>query len=416
MKKIRSSALLLAVFISFLIAVILSFVMLRTLYLREVQNIYKTSNICRDNLSSAIALCLTNSTDAEYSFSGNLFEDDLSKVNIQCRRWGLFNVATVTSITKTQFLRKSFMIGTLPSGVLNACLYLGDHNKPLLLAGDALLKGDVYLPKMGVSATHINGQGFKYDQFFRGTEKRSSSEIHELLSQGIVPRLDQLIKYEDVRNTDYQSQDHTQSFSDTIFQSTSKEKIIIKNTLKGQIIITSTEMIEVSSTAVLENVIISAPHIKINDGFSGKLQVIATDSITVGNKCHFSYPSSLILYKQKNEIQTPCTMSIGEDCVFNGAIFTYTPLTDDKIKILTRVGNGFQMSGVIFSNGFLELKGIITGCLITDHTILRKESSIFDNHIMDATIDRQSLSSNFLMPMVFNTTKNENKVLLWLEN
>ena len=65
--------------------------------------------------------------------------------------------------------------------------------------------------------------------------------------------------------------------------------------IRGNVIITSADSLVVSSTAHLEDVIIIAPKVSFEAGFSGSVQVFANKSITVGSGARLEYPSVLYI-------------------------------------------------------------------------------------------------------------------------
>jgi len=411
---LRSSSLLLAIFIAFIIATLSSLLLLRVYFYKQIQLRFQAEQVRYDHLRSGIALALADSSGQDYTFEGTLFGNNDPVVMVHCRNWGVYRVATVTVKDKRDTISRSLMIGALPEAELGACLYLADHNKPLALSGNTLLKGDVYLPKNGVTATYLDGKGFGYSSFFEGNKMQSQGSLHPLLDKDMIQAIAKLAEKDTLYTTEGNRDSIQQHFRDTVRSLNFKRKFTASGYFSGQVIIRSGESIEIPAGTHLEQVILIAPYIKIGDDFTGRVQVIATDSIVVGENCHLQYPSALVLVKQKSTISTPVTMRVEDNSRIDGVILTYSPDPNDQIKTFTRIGKNFLMNGIIFSDGFLEPDGTINGTVITDYTILRRQSAIYDNHLMDITIDRASLSGYYLAPPIFKQQR-KNNVIRWLE-
>jgi cytoskeletal protein CcmA (bactofilin family) len=410
----RASSLLLAIFIAFIIATLSSLLLLRVYYYKQIQLRFQAEQVRYDHLRSGIALALADSSGQDYTFEGTLFAATDPAVAVHCRNWGVYRVATVTVKDKGDTISRSLMIGALPEAQLGACLYLADHNKPLALSGNALLKGDVYLPKNGVTATYLDGKGFGYSSFFEGRKMQSEGSLHPLLDRDMIQGIAKLAEKDTLYTAAADTDSVQQHFTDTVRYLNFKGKFTASGYFRGQVIIRSGESIEIPAGAHLEQVIMIAPYIRIGDNFKGSLQAIATDSIVVGENSQLQYPSALVLVKQQNAISTPVTMRVEDDCRIDGVILTYSPDPNDQIKTFTRIGKNFLMNGIVFSDGFLEPDGTINGTVITDYTILRRQSAIYDNHLMDVTINRTSLSAYYLAPPIFKQQR-KNKVIQWLE-
>jgi len=50
----------------------------------------------------------------------------------------------------------------------------------------------------------------------------------------------------------------------------------------------------------------------------------------------------------------------------------------------------------VYSNGFLELKGEVFGSVVCQSFILRTASSVYENHLLNTTIDITKLPKNYV--------------------
>lgn len=412
-QQLNASSLLLAIFISFIIGTLSCLLILRVYYYQHNRNLTNAVEKRYSTLESAISLALSDASLAPFNFSDNLFANDNIVTTISSRNWGIYRATTIKIADNHTVVTKNFLSGVQPGGIFTACLYLADHNKPLRLVGNALLKGDVYLPKNGITPGYIDGETYT-GELFDGIQKTSTdgpaSFINKEMMSSILSLLDSTVKEKPAAGGD----SVTQSFTDEVRYISYQKKLQLEGYYKGQLIIHSNEMIEVTSNCSLENVIISAPYIKIDEGFTGQLQLFATDSISIEKNCHLRYPSAVMLIKKENKISMPAVLRIQENCIIDGTIITYVADPKDEIRSLAWLGENFTLNGILLIDGFVSLNGTIRGTLVADNIIIRKNSMIYDNYIMNTTINRAALSSHFLAPAIFISPNPQNDILQWL--
>jgi hypothetical protein len=155
-----------------------------------------------------------------------------------------------------------------------------------------------------------------------------------------------------------------------------------------------------------------APSITLERGFSGVIQAIATDSLVLRNRCSLNYPSSLILIKAPGATFQP-TLRIGDSSMLSGAVLSLAPDPNDRIKTYVETGRHTVITGYLYTAGFVALKGEVRGEVLTDYFLHRSATSVLQNFLVDATIDRTKLSAWFVGPHLFSTP-HPNKIIQWL--
>ncbi|WP_212003307.1 hypothetical protein [Chitinophaga sp. HK235] len=412
MKKIHAGSLLLAIFISFIIATMAALLLLQFSYYAEYLRQTGNRDKCNDLLNSSVALVLGNK-NAHFTTQSQLFKEEAGETNIQSRNWGIFSIATVRAMVGKDTLVRSLMTGGVPDSVFNACLYLEEHNKPLLISGNTVLNGNVYLPKSGVNPTYLDKDGFTGKQLYNGQLFTSTREIKSFVNLESLPDPQKKIKQ---GPSDHLPLSIRQSFSDTVLHLYTQGRLANESSYAGQIIICADSVLTVPGSCSLENVILMAPYIKIESGFRGSVQAIATDSLITGQDCFFEYPSALVLLKPSRTEANNFTarLQLGAASRLNGTIFTYTSNSSDLFRIYTHLGNQTKVMGIVYSDGYLEINGSITGTLLTAYTILKHQGSIYDNRLHNTSIDRNALSSHYLLPAVLDQQQSARKVLQWL--
>jgi hypothetical protein len=174
------------------------------------------------------------------------------------------------------------------------------------------------------------------------------------------------------------------------------------NSFSGNIILIAEQDIVISKNCELNNVLLYAKSIYIEEDFQGSLQCIAKDSLITGKNCSFTYPSNLVLLNKEPSFKK-AILKLGEGSKIEGALVTNIVWTDRRYKPDLFVEENTSVHGQIYSNGSLQLKGNVYGTVFCDEFILRKPSAIYINHLLDIEIDISKLHADFVG---VNFTKN----------
>jgi hypothetical protein len=372
---------------------------------------FNTEGRLEKNMRSATNLVMADTSliIGQQETSLDLFDGSADSATIKKANWGMYSFATVTVKTTHQEKTKAFFFGQELGAPLDGCLYLADRKSALSLVGETLLDGDAYLPKAGVNPGFIDQRGFAYPVLIKGSIRTSADTL-----PAIDERLCSLLENAGMARGEGMLPDTlVRSFFDTakVFHFPGAIRLL-ECRLDGHILVVSDSSIWVGANTSLNNIILVAPSIAFESGFSGTVQAIATDSIRAQDDCHFGYPSALVLCKRKDDKAQP-TIMIGERSGLSGIVLTYCPDGNDLVGTYVELGKGGQVEGYMYTAGFLNLKGRVNGAVLTNHFITRFSSSILVNYLVDATIDRKGLSSHFIGPHLFDNPR-QNKIIQWV--
>lgn len=404
-----------ALFMTAIVAVIVSIfcLMMVLLYYHQLRGgtVFNAGVKLQRDLRSAINLVLADTAliVGERYDSIDLFGKNGDSAFIKRTNWGLCSVACITVAENGRKVGSSFFYGAKPDSYIGGCLFLTDHRRPLDLSGAAQLVGDAWLPKGGVTPVIVDGKTFAYDEMVRGNIRTSLDSLpaadrrligvlrgysgYSAVEGGVIP--DSL----EVR------------FSDAMTVLYRKGPLALSHVrLKGHILIVSDTSIRVGKDCQLQNVLLAAPEIEFESGWSGALQAVAMDSIIVQQGCNFSYPSSLVVIKRGSSQLQP-RIVIGDRCLFNGTILTDAPVKDEN-KTYVEIGKNSMVTGLVYCAGYLSIKGNVSGSVLTDYFIYRTGASIYINYFVDAAIDRTGLSRYYVTPHLFADGKG-NKIMQW---
>ena len=111
--------------------------------------------------------------------------------------------------------------------------------------------------------------------------------------------------------------------------------------------------------------------------------------------CELNYPSVVALLGKGNTFFSR-NITINKGVKIKGSVFLYNENYDRKNQSIVSIGKDSEVTGQAYSSELLELKGAIIGGAFCNKIILKTPSSIYENHLMDAIINREELSKYFV--------------------
>lgn len=391
-RKLPCNALLVTVIISLLVFMLVSGVVLLTFYSNRNQILSSMEVLAVNNLTSAMNFVLSDTT---FNNQASLPQNVLESVEIDRGVWGICQFATIRSVAGKYVQKKAFLYGTPLQ--LNACLYLTDHGRPLSLAGNTRLKGDVHIPGAGIIPGYVDQRAYDGATLAEGAIKTSGPQLPQINVQVI-----QQIMQQKKEGTSVIPLTLTQSFFSDAYIIHRKNTIVLTyEELTGRIIIQSDSAIVVGARCKLAKVILIAPRIEFRKGFSGNVQAFASREMVVEDDCRFSYPGCLTVQGG---------MQIGRNCDVNGMVIALSQQQPVEVAIQP----GTIINGAVYVNGHTGLQGKVNGVVMTDFFVYRSASTEYENYLTDAEINRDGLSPWFVAPALFHPST-QRKIMQWLE-
>lgn len=403
--KLKSGALQFTVFIAVLIALLLAGLVLYAytfIYMKEqskgaIENI----QIADIGMQSLLEQKELNTDTVTIDF----IKKENQTIKIHLSQWGVFQ----KGITITQFRKKKFtktaIIGSLIIADKSPTLFLQETHNALTVVGSTKIQGIAYLPTQGVNSGYIAGNSYYGNQLIYGRIEKSTSELPKPEKTFLDAVNFYLKEYKIDRQEDYINLNSavkiTNSFKEKTKGFYSQNAITLENRIiSGNIIIKSETAIKVRKSALLNDLILIAPIIEIEDETIGNFQAIASKKITLGKKCNLSYPSALLLFQDnKNSVTDNSnynTLSenqifIGEGSVLKGCVtYIQTKETSDfQTQIVLEKDS--KIKGQVYCNGNFEIKGTVSGSVYTKQFVANQAGSIFMNHVYNATIENETV-------------------------
>ncbi len=416
---LKAAALLYAVFISIIIALLSGFFILWTYY----QNRYLDDEFIKERLVSDVNSAMNIVLEIPETLNQNkinLFDDEVREITLQKKIWGFYQIIVCSgSWNRFNYSKKALIGDDIFSGD-KVALYLCDQDDYLNVCGKTLLKGTCWLPKKGIKRAYIEGSSFSGTKFVEGEIKQSDKSLPELnksmidynvaMLEGKPNAQDSLIWFESIQEKDTISND----FNKKTLYIYSEQIIILENKIiSGNVVIKSTKGIEIKESVKIRDAIFYAPYIILENNFQGTLQAFVSDSAKIEEDCILMYPSVIALLNKK-ESKTSSFISIGEKTGLSGALVLFKEKEEQKNSSVLKIEKDVKINGQVYCNSLVDHKGCVNGSLYCKRFILSTPSSVYENHLLNATVNFEGLSKYFTGISLLESSKKK-EVIRWLQ-
>lgn len=419
--KCGGYALIYAVFVLVILTVITSSVIL----LAYFNKIYFQDYVEKENqishVNSGINLLMAGFEKPEliYKKKISLYGQINDTVVLSKYPWGLFTIIHAKSDFRNFVFEKVALSGGFYKNDTSYALYLPDKNKPLAISGKTKISGRCYLPVAGLKRATIDGRHYEGDRLLYGSIVQSNKFL-PVLKQELIKC--SFSNYEKILLTgdsleirsiaDLQIDSIYNSFCDeTVVLFMDSENNLLFHNLNGNMIVFSKNHVTVSRNSTLKDILLIAPTIEFEEGFKGSLQAIAIDSIIINKGCFFEYPSAIGIINNETDEFNPYIYLAG-NVVFNGIVCCYGSSEPYEKTPYIRTEKKSLIQGQVYCSGYIEHKGKIVGSLCCNGFILYRPSGLYENYLLDATIDELSINEHYVGVDI--TGYAPEKIIKWL--
>jgi hypothetical protein len=161
--------------------------------------------------------------------------------------------------------------------------------------------------------------------------------------------------------------------------------------------VVSKKGISVERTARLNDVLLFSQKIEIEANLQGNFQLFATDTIRIQDGVSMLFPSTIALIG--GQCEKPL-IQIGKNCTLLGDIVLQA--TSSTPKAVCIIGVQTNIHGKVYCAGKVELRGKVNGSVYCDGFTLSTPTSLYENHLLNATIDHSSLSAYYSGSVFFS--------------
>ncbi len=421
--KLEGGVLVYALFILVVVSIVLCSLILLSYFNHTTIGGFEMKDRMRINVNSGISWMLTD-TSLNYNEPHyiRLYEEGNDSVCVVKTTWGLYDLIYCKAKHKNMVKEKRALCGGFYKDADSLALYLTDLNKPLCLCGNTLIRGNCMVPVAGIKRGYVDGRHYERKELVIGSVEYSDDKL-----KGVPQNKKRFITYEyaaeNYLNNDTLIKINVQDITDdSLFNSFAHKTMVVyepgnmlieRIKLSGNIVVFSTGNIYINPSADLKDIVLFAQKIFIEDGFEGRLQAFASDSLVVGYGCNFQYPSVVGITGTRSNPDYRQILRIHDNTVINGIVFAQCDFEDQHIKPGIFVPKNATVSGQVYSNGFIELKGKVNGSVSCNEFRLYTPSSVYINHLLDTEILYSKLPEDYTGES-FTTRNKAKKIVQWL--
>jgi len=347
-------------------------------------------------------------TDPSRSKRMNNVEWNGAIATVEEINWGTKKITTTTLSNELDTITIAFTGGAPLTE--NKALHILDRSNTLLHAGKAEAYGDVYATGR-LKSSYIENKSPKSPFIKEG-------KVIQLKQAEAPKEIDPDIDFSDPTIngelfSKYKPSTHTyvNSFLQPVqvirVESHPLQEL---DSLIGNFILTATDTLLIPSSIYLEHVLCYAPTIIVAKNSTHKgVELMSTKSTLIEEGSTLYYPTGLATTGVKSEIK------IEKDVTIEGDIVTQVASKAAQQKNWPHVfiDEKAEISGVIFADGSLDMRGMVKGCVYCKQPIVFTKSGVYGNTILDGVINRNVLPAYWRSAIVKPTE--EIAIVSWLE-
>ncbi|MHA7832358.1 MAG: bactofilin family protein [Flagellimonas sp.] len=333
---------------------------------------------------------------------------ELSKTNelgiqtsVQKAYWGVLEKRSVTArkgkikVTKTSFVGHGHED--------RYALYLKDNQRPMVIAGNAMIIGDAFLPQQGIKMGNIQGFGYTKAQLIYGRTLKSSTTLPKL-NEEMQWQLDRLTNSGEMPKGDGLDLKKKMVVANSFLEIPKVVQGDFINleavSLSGNIVIWATDAIKIHRSAQLRDVVLVAPKIEVTDGVVGSFQAIASKWITVGKNCTLEYPTVLAVqrsrtYDEQTSMEQDPRILVEDGSWVSGTLIYMDQNVYKGNGPYIKIDEGATIKGEVHCTQNLELKGNVLGSVVTNAFVAKVNGNVYLNHLFHGRVDASLLPMEY---------------------
>lgn len=404
-RKVKGGALYVAIFISIIICVFLSLLILLSSHNNRTTNKILQASQLHYNLQSAFEYIQSGYFSEELNdvWIKNTLNDD--SIRIKKRNWGAYLVINAETKNRHQYLSQSGIYGTCMTP--DTALMISDNSRPVGMSGVVNMRAHCYLPKAGIKPAYIEGMSYQPNAANTGFIRSSPINIPLIQEKKIQDILNQ-------QNSSAWQDSLVYALPDRLNNSFNKKTLLLEvgsqrlsnKHWQNNIKLASSGSIEIDSSCHLENVLIVAAKVKFAKGFKGRVHVIASDSIVASEDCVFQYPSSFVVINNTTANTQLHAIFFEKHCQFFGGVLAINKLQQTNSgRVFVKLNRESQINGFIYSSDYLHAEGEINATAIANTLLLKTPSAVYENHLINCEWNPKKLGHILAIPAVFPTMK-----------
>ena len=406
---VKAGSLLYALFVCLVIAILTA----GLLYVFSVNKLFFTRQELKNQLTSRCESCieyyLSNISELE---NGDQKLLDLYEDGITCQfmldRWGEYYKLSGKTFFKNDTVSSTYIVG-INQDKRDLALYLCDFGEELKISGTTEIKGNMFLPKKRYKTVNIVGNQFQNNPKITGTVGVSSQNLPKIESN--------FVNYQKKKNSIdivtnlKKKEQYIRSFDKPTAEFFLEGQTVIENmNIKGNYIVKSNDSITIGASSKLDDIIIKAPKVIIENDFVGTLQIYAEREIVIGSNVQLNYPSSMVINSSRQNEEKK--INIGENSEMYGTIILNGLDFREKQNNFLKLASGSFVVGDIYCNGIMQLEGSVVGSVYAHKFQLETKSSKYADILLNAEINKEKVPEFYTSPLFIGRINNERDLTL----
>jgi hypothetical protein len=276
------------------------------------------------------------------------------------------------------------------AGALNAkgpVLQMPDRQGAVHLSGDARLAGDVVVPNGDVRRGHIEGRTYTGEQLVEGAVVPAQGGLPPLAT-GLPERLRALCNgasLGQLHGLEQQGDGRTHVRYQMPIMEFIGPTSLAGMTIMGPCVIRCTDTLTIATDSQLDMVVVQAPFIKMEEGFTGAVQCFARRGMLIGEDCRLKYPSLLAVVRDGHDAAAP-KLHLGARTFVQGGVAFVDQQVRGRATGGVIIEADARIEGELFVAGDLQLHGEVRGSVITDRLLVRTPTATYEGHLLDGVI------------------------------
>jgi hypothetical protein len=322
----------------------------------------------------------------------------------QTKPYGLLTLLLAKSYVKNDTIASAHIVGNYSSD--KRAIHLANFTKSLSYSGIVKLVGDNQLPSPFIETAYVNNKPNQLTVHGKNT-------VSEIYLPEINPNFKKIFEGIKAEKTALTEVDKPKDslYHNSFFKPTKEIYVnsIVSNVIfKGNFVLRSKDSIHIKKNTVLEDVILIAPKITFEEGFSGTVQAFATKGIELEQKVTLKYPSVVCVYNESTE---ESKIKIKKESEITGAVVLFGNSLGTINKNSIEIDEEGLVFGDIYCSGKLCLKSNVYGSVYTNRFFYKTPSSTYDNLIADIEINTTKRPPYFIAIPLFDIKKTHYGIL-----
>lgn len=334
-----------------------------------------------------------------------LYEDDThSIVSIDSYLWGLYECVRMHNFDNS--IHAVHLIGKAQDMRSSPAIWICERDHSISLSGNAEISGKFFAPKNGLTYINLNFDSFR-GQIIPSTNIRVSSKNLPTVDSTYLQSTRDLKKLP-VSESDQIPEYYHSFLNAPIYASIKNADEILY--AKGRLVLYG-DKVRIKSSCKISDIILIARYVTIESGFSGSLQIMATDTVEIGKGTYLHYPSGVYIHGDKNKAY----LHINQDSQIEGYAIIEGNVEGGNgfiVDIHYRQEKGSQLSGLLFVDGIAHLEGTVLGAAYLKECYYLSGENMYSGLIYNAKIMR---SDNLAFPFLFKDSRYDRKRMKKIE-